>query len=99
MNPKKCFGCYRQLDASASSEQYHKACSKKLFGTDAPPHVDFGLEELEELALEALSRHLGITGVQPKVAVDLKKRKEDPAHRLLIVGLWGCFILKPPTPR
>lgn len=99
MSPKSCLGCYQQLDTSSEPEGYHKTCSKKLFGTDAPPLVDFGSEQLEELAKNALSRHLGITGVQPKVSVDLEKQKEDPTHRLMIVGLWGNFILKPPSPR
>lgn len=99
MTAKNCLGCYRQLDATAERDGYHKPCSKKLFGTETPPRVDFGLDQLEELAKTALSRHLGITGVQPKVAVDLQRRHTDAAHRLLIAGLWGGFILKPPSSR
>jgi serine/threonine-protein kinase HipA len=94
-----CFGCYQNLAGDAESGRYHKKCSRKLFGTDSPPRVDFGIEQLEELAKNSLSHHLGITGVQPKISVDLEKQKEDPAHRILIVGLWGNFILKPPSPR
>lgn len=99
MSRKKCFGCYQELDTGAGVEGYHKACSRKLFGTDLPPVVDFGLEQLEELAKSSITHHLGVTGVQPKVLVDLEKQKEDPTHRLMIVGLWGNFILKPPSPR
>ncbi len=95
--PKNCLGCYQALDLD--SEDYHKRCSRRLFGTEIPPLVDFGLEHLEELAKVALSRHLGITGVQPKISVDLERRKDDPSHRLMIVGLWGDFILKPPSSR
>ncbi len=97
MISKSCLGCYQPLDAE--SEEYHKKCSRRLFGVETPPVVAFGSEQLEELAKASLSRHLGITGVQPKVAVDLQRQKEDPAHRLMIVGLWGNFILKPPSPR
>jgi serine/threonine-protein kinase HipA len=61
--------------------------------------VDFGLDEIERLAKESLNRHLGVTGVQPKVSVELEIRKTDPKQRLMIVGLWGNFILKPPTSR
>jgi serine/threonine-protein kinase HipA len=92
-------GCYQNLESEAEARGYHKKCSRKLFGTDSPPRVDFGIEQLEELAKNSLSHHLGITGVQPKVSVDLEKQKEDPAHRIMIVGLWGNFILKPPSSR
>lgn len=99
MSPKNCLGCYQLLENGAEPGGYHKGCSRKLFGTDVPPLVDFGSEQLEELATAALSHHLGITGVQPKVSVDIEKQKEDPTHRLMIVGLWGNFILKPPSAR
>ncbi len=49
------------------------------------------------MAKLSFSKHLGLTGVQQKVSVDLEKSKDDPSHRLMIVGLWGNFILKPPT--
>jgi serine/threonine-protein kinase HipA len=90
---KKCLGCYLPLESGT----YHSSCSKKLFGTDEPPDVDFGISELEEMAKKSLSQHLGITGVQPKISVNLERQDEDPKHRLMIVGLWGNFILKPPT--
>ncbi|MBI2604533.1 MAG: HipA domain-containing protein [Deltaproteobacteria bacterium] len=99
MSSKNCFGCYRQLEDGTEPEGYHKSCSRRLFGTDVPPLVDFGSEHLEKLAKDALNRHLGITGVQPKVSVELERQKKDPAHRLMIVGLWGGFILKPPSAR
>ncbi|HPI41272.1 MAG TPA: HipA domain-containing protein [Pseudobdellovibrionaceae bacterium] len=47
--------------------------------------------------LSAIAHHLGLTGVQQKISVDLEKYKGDPSHRLMISGLWGNFILKPPT--
>lgn len=92
---KKCLGCYLPIDSGT----YHSSCSKKLFGTDEPPVVDFGSNELEEMAKKSLSQHLGITGVQPKISINLGKTDEDPKHRLMIVDLWGTFILKPPTQR
>jgi len=93
-----CLGCYGPLEGKEAGE-YHPRCSKKLFGSDAPPIVDFGSEQLAEMAKDSLNRHLGITGVQPKVSLDLTKRQGDPNHRLMIVGLWGNFILKPSTER
>jgi serine/threonine-protein kinase HipA len=63
------------------------------------PLIDFGLNDLEEWARFMISRHLGITGVQPKVSVDIGKQPNDTTHRVMIVGLWGTFILKPPSIR
>lgn len=105
MSRRNCLGCYQELEQntsknnSESENEYHKKCSKKLFRTETPPRVNFGLEQLEEIAKEAIYKHLGITGVQPKIPVELAKYNQDPRHRMMIVGLWGNFILKPPTPR
>jgi serine/threonine-protein kinase HipA len=97
INTQKCLGCYQSLKVKAHSESYHFSCSKKLFGTEHPPTVNFALEKLEEMAKSAISQHLGVTGVQPKISLNSEKHKNDPKHRLMIVGLWGDFILKPPT--
>ena len=96
---QRCLGCYQLLDKKNSTGEYHAKCSKKLFGTKEPPMVDFGSDKLEEMAKTFLSQHLGITGVQPKISVNLEKHPDNPNHRLIIVGLWGAFILKPPTKR
>ncbi len=93
----KCLGCYQPLKDHAHERQYHLVCSKKLFGTDSPPLVEFGAEDLQELAKQSISQHLGITGVQPKISLHLEKKEADPKHRFMIVGLWGNFILKPST--
>lgn len=93
-----CLGCYKLLEGKEEGG-YHASCSKKLFGNDTPPIVDFGSDRLAEMAMESLNQHLGVTGVQPKISVDLTKYKDDPTHRLMIVGMWGNFILKPSTER
>lgn len=85
-------GCYLE---NTDEGDYHTRCSKKLFGTPAPPQADFGLERMEELAKNAISRHLGITGVQTKVGLHLDRKNQ----RFTVVGFWGDFILKPPTER
>jgi len=95
---QNCLGCYQKLLASEVGG-YHISCSKKLFGTANPPIVDFSADQLEELAKQSLVRQLGLTGVQPKISVNIEKHKDAPAHRLMIVGLWGGYILKPPTKR
>jgi serine/threonine-protein kinase HipA len=93
-----CLGCYKPLEGNPKGG-YHARCSKRLFGSETPPIVDFGADKLAEMAMESLNQHLGVTGVQPKISVDLTKKKDDPTHRLMIVGLWGNFILKPSTER
>lgn len=93
----RCMGCYQPLEDALRDARYHRACSKKLFGTEIPPAVDFGLQDLEELAKKSISQQLSVTGVQPKLSVRIAKRENDPNHRLMIVDLWGNFILKPST--
>lgn len=96
MKKEKCLGCYELLDKELPGN-YHRGCSKKLFGTEIPPEINFGLNDLEELAIKSLTKHLGISGVQPKISTKLEKKENDPTHRLMIVDWEGNFILKPPT--
>ena len=96
MKNLKCLGCYQPLESRLPGD-YHTRCSKKLFGTEVPPLVTFGIGDLEALALKSLNQQLGLTGVQPKISIHLERAREDPSHRLMIVDLWGNFILKPPT--
>lgn len=93
----KCLGCYQPLKETPNNIRYHSSCSKKLFGTEYPPTFDFGINDLEDLAKKSIGQHLGLTGVQPKISLHLEKKESDPNHRLMIVNLWGNFILKPPT--
>ena len=93
----KCLGCYQPLKEAPHDDHYHHSCSKKLFSTKNPPSVDFDAGDLEELAKKSISQHLGVTGVQPKISLHIDKKENDPNHRLMIVDLWGNFILKPPT--
>ncbi len=92
---KKCLYCYLLLD---DENDFHPHCSKKFFGTKIPPEIDFGLNEIDELAVKILGRSVTLTGVQPKLSVELSKEKKGK-NRLTIVGLWGKYILKPPFGR
>ena len=51
-----------------------------------------------QLAEKVIRSQSSITGVQPKLALnlDLVSKKDEP-QRFTIVGLWGGFILKPPA--
>jgi len=93
---KKCLYCY--LPLTDNEKDFHPQCSKKFFGTETPPEIDFGLSEIDELAVKVLGRNVALTGVQPKLSVELSKEKKGK-NRLTIVGLWGNYILKPPFSR
>jgi serine/threonine-protein kinase HipA len=90
----KCLYCYQTLEKS--QDDYHPACAKKLFGASALPAIDFDLQQLEELARQNIILSKAVTGVQPKLSINVEKHRNEPS-RLTIVGLHGDFILKPPT--
>lgn len=89
---KKCLYCYQQLNED--EKDFHSSCAKKMFGTTTPPIIDFYLKQLEELAKQIVIKSVAVTGVQPKLSLDLEKRKGE-LSRLTIVGLNGDYILKP----
>lgn len=91
---KKCLYCYQPL--GKSEKDFHASCAKKIFGTATPPVIDFDLKQLEELAKQIIIKSVAVTGVQPKLSLDLEKHK-DELSRLTIVGLHGDYILKPPS--
>lgn len=88
----KCLYCYNNLESIKMD--FHSACSKKFFDSQIPPLVDLDMKRIKELAVEALGKSISVTGVQPKLSLDFKK-KRGKESRLTIVGLWGRFILKP----
>ncbi|MDX9789423.1 MAG: HipA domain-containing protein [Candidatus Kapabacteria bacterium] len=89
---KKCLYCYQQLNETEID--FHSSCAKKMFGTAIPPILDFDLKQLEELAKQIIIKSVAVTGVQPKLSLDLEKHKGE-LSRLTIVGLNGDYILKP----
>ena len=91
---KKCLYCYQSL--SETDQEYHTSCANKIFGTTTPPTIDFDLKQLEELAKKIIIKSVAVTGVQPKLSLDLEKQK-GKLLKLTIVGLNGDYILKPPS--
>src|SRR5690606_11721251 len=80
-------------------EDFHTACSKKFFGTETPPILALNEDKMQELAKDIVLRSVAVTGVQPKLSLTIEKEPGDPRKsRFSIVGLWGHYILKPPTP-
>lgn len=94
---QRCLYCYREL--GTREIDFHPACSRKMFGQPVPPILPYKEEDLEKLAEEVLRTHTTVTGVQPKLSLHLGKGDSPSGpKRFTIVGLWGGYILKPPTP-
>ena len=89
-----CLYCYQSLEKNQLD--FHPACAKKLFGTTEPPVIEFDLQQLDELAKQIIIQSKAVTGVQPKLSLNVEKHKNEPS-RLTIVGLHGEYILKPPS--
>jgi serine/threonine-protein kinase HipA len=52
-----------------------------------------------ELAGQLVMSRVTVPGVQPKMSLDLEPiKKPNEPRRFTIVGLWGRYILKPPSP-
>jgi serine/threonine-protein kinase HipA len=93
----RCLYCYKSL--SDGAVDFHSACSKKMFGQSLPPELPYSENQLEKLAEEVIKTSTTVTGVQPKLSLHLSTEKEPKAaSKFTIVGLWGGYILKPPTP-
>lgn len=97
MNQPRCLYCYQPLPSD--TVDFHAMCSKKFFGTETPPQLALSNDKMQELAKDIVLRSVAVTGVQPKLSLTIDKEPGDPKRsRFTIVGLWGHFILKPPTP-
>jgi serine/threonine-protein kinase HipA len=92
---RRCLYCYEPLQEDA---HYHLSCCKKFFGQAYEPNFEYSKEEMTSLASKILASHQGVTGVQPKISLSWHKKADDNrVKKLTIVGLYGDFILKPPS--
>lgn len=86
------------MHETAPGRDYHPGCLRPLFGTEEVPELDYRAEGLHELAKKIVRRRITVPGVQAKLSMEIQRRAGE-THRLTIVGLWGRFILKPPSGR
>ncbi|MBR4967680.1 MAG: HipA domain-containing protein [Bacteroidaceae bacterium] len=93
----KCLYCYKELNEG--EKDFHKTCSKKMFGTPSVPELPYTRENLTDLAKQVIRSQTTLTGVQAKLSLDINKGGKNEAERFTIVGLWGRYILKPQTDR
>ena len=89
----KCLYCYKELEEG--QKDFHPGCARKFFGTSDAPLLEYRLEDLDALAAQVIQAQTSLTGVQPKLSLNL--HKHEGSNRLTIVGLWGDFIFKPQT--
>jgi serine/threonine-protein kinase HipA len=93
----RCLFCY--LPLAENEFDFHVTCSKKIFGQPTPPELPYSEVDLEPLAKEVIQAQTAVTGVQAKLSLHITNNKQEgKGKRFSIVGLWGGYILKPPTP-
>lgn len=92
----RCLFCYQPL--AEKEVDFHGTCSKKIFGQPTPPVLPYSEADLEPLAKEVIQSQTAVTGVQAKLSLHITNNNQKEAgKRFTIVGLWGGYILKPPT--
>ena len=93
---KRCLFCYQPL--TEIETDFHPSCSRKIFEQPVPPELPYTEAQMAELALKVVQTQVTVTGVQAKLSLHLEspEGKREP-KRFTIVGLWGGYILKPPT--
>ena len=89
----KCLFCYKDL--KEGQRDFHPECARKFFGTEEVPTMDYRLEDLDRLAAKVIRAQTSLTGVQPKLSLNLSKHEGN--ERQTIVGLRGDYIFKPQT--
>ncbi len=94
----RCLYCYKAL--TRGENDFHTRCSKKFFGQPSPPALPYTIEQMSELAATIIYSQIAVTGVQPKISLELADSDGNAPNapkRFTLVGLWGSYILKPPT--
>lgn len=90
---EKCLYCYQEL--KEGQRDFHPACARRFFGSAMVPELPYSRANINELAREVIQSRTTLTGVQPKLSMDINRGGRDEPDRLTIVGLWGRYILKP----
>ena len=92
----RCLFCYEKLQKGEND--FHEACNKRFFGQLKTPLLAYSLDNLKDLATQVIQSQMAVTGVQAKVSLSLyRKEEKNLTKKLTIVGLYGDYILKPPS--
>jgi serine/threonine-protein kinase HipA len=93
---RRCLHCYEPLNDVDT--EVHQACNKRFYGQLKTPQLNYNLNNLQELATKVIQSQMVVTGVQAKVSLSLyRKEEKNLTKKLTIVGLYGDYILKPPS--
>ena len=93
---KRCLYCYQPL--TENEPDFHPSCSRKIFDQPIPPELPYTEAQMADLALKVVQTQVAVTGVQAKLSLHLESGEgKSTPKRFTIVGLWGSYILKPPT--
>ena len=71
----KCLYCYKELNGN--ERDFHKACSKKIFGTLEAPILPYTHNNLNDLARQVIRSQTTLTGVQAKLSLSDPLIRED----------------------
>ena len=91
----KCLFCYQELHEG--EKDFHASCARKFFGTAEAPRMEYTQADMDRLAEQIIRSQTTLTGVQPKLSLNLQKH--EGTQRLTVVELWGAYIFKPQTSR
>jgi serine/threonine-protein kinase HipA len=92
----QCLYCYQPL--LEGEKDFHLKCSRKFFSQEDPPELPFEEDDIERMAEQVVRSQIAVTGVQPKLSLDLVGNgRGSGTKKFTMVGLWGSFILKPPS--
>lgn len=89
----RCLYCYKPL--SEGEKDFHPRCARAFFGSSAVPVIEWKTEDMDSLATKIIRDKTSLTGVQPKLSLNLNIH--SGSGRLTIVGVWGNYICKPQT--
>ena len=87
--------CYKELNEG--EKDFHARCARKFFGVTTAPIMEYTQSDMDRLAEQIIRSQTTLTGVQPKLSLNLQKH--EGGQQLTIVGLWGAYIFKPQTSR
>ncbi len=87
----KCLFCYKELEEG--QQDFHPQCARRFFGLRQAPALDYRHSDLDSLAEQIIRSQTSLTGVQPKLSLNLDRHQDS--GRLTLVGLWGEYIFKP----
>lgn len=86
------------MKETSPEQDYHTGCLQNLFDMKEVPELDYRLADLHKLAKQVVKKRVTVPGVQAKLSMEIQHQAKE-TRKLTIVGLWGRYILKPPSNR